>query len=53
MPAAYEAMRDEFARKGMDYDAAQAKAAAIYNATHNAEPVTAKDAIVKKLKGEG
>lgn len=52
MPAAYEAMRDSFAAKGMNYDAAQAKAAAIYNSTHKSAPVTAKDALVKKLKGE-
>lgn len=32
MPARYEAMRDKFA-KSMDYDAAQKKAARIYNAT--------------------
>lgn len=39
MPKAYEAMRDKFS-KTMDYDKAQAKAAAIYNAKHKDNPVT-------------
>lgn len=47
MPKAYEAMRDKFAKenraKGMPpkqaYDAAQSKAAAIYNARHKGAPV--------------
>lgn len=41
MPKAYEAMRDKFAAGGLDYDKAQAKAAAIYNAKHKDDPVTA------------
>lgn len=40
MPKAYESMRDKFA-KSMDYDKAQAKAAAIYNSKHKDDPVTA------------
>lgn len=44
MPKAYEAMRDKFAKgAAVDspaYDAAQAKAAAIYNSTHKSNPVT-------------
>jgi len=39
MPAAYESMRDKFA-KSMSYDAAQSKAAAIYNSKHKENPVT-------------
>jgi len=39
MPRAYESMRDKFA-KSMDYDTAQAKAAAIYNSKHADNPVT-------------
>lgn len=39
MPKQYEAMRDKFA-KTMDYDKAQAKAAAIYNSRHPGAPVT-------------
>jgi|GEM_PF-1617838 len=41
MPAAYEAMRDKFAQS-MGYDAAQGKAARIYNAKHPGAPVTGK-----------
>lgn len=33
-------MRDKFAAGGMDYDKAQAKAAAIYNSKHKDDPVT-------------
>lgn len=40
MPKAYESMRDKFAGEGMSYDAAQAKAARIYNAKHPNAPVT-------------
>ncbi len=40
MPRQYVAMRDSFAEQGMDYDKAQAKAAAIYNAKHPGAPVT-------------
>ena len=40
MPRVYEAMRDKFASGGLDYDKAQAKAAAIYNAKHKDSPVT-------------
>jgi hypothetical protein len=38
MPYAYERMRDKFA-KSMDYDAAQGKAARIYNSQHPSSPV--------------
>lgn len=38
MPKQYEAMRDKFA-KSMSYDAAQTKAAKIYNARHPGAPV--------------
>lgn len=41
MPKAYTAMRDKFAAEGMSYDAAQSKAARIYNAKHKGNPVTA------------
>lgn len=40
MPKQYEAMRDKLAAGGMNYDAAQSKAAAIYNAKHPKAPVT-------------
>ncbi len=40
MPAQYEAIRDELAAKGMDYDKAQEHAARIYNARHPKAPVT-------------
>jgi len=40
MPRQYVAMRDKFAEQGMSYDAAQAKAARIYNAKHPGAPVT-------------
>ena len=39
MPRAYVAMRDKFARE-MGYDAAQAKAARIYNSQHPDNPVS-------------
>ena len=42
MPAQYEAIRDKLAAKGMDYDQAQAHAAAIYNSKHPGAPVTGK-----------
>lgn len=42
MPRQYEAMRDKFAKDGMDYDKAQEKAARIYNAKHKDAPVTGK-----------
>ena len=41
MPRQYESMRDKFAQE-MDYDKAQAKAAAIYNSKHKDAPVTGK-----------
>jgi len=41
MPKAYEAMRDKFAQS-MSYDAAQGKAARIYNSKHKSAPVTGK-----------
>ena len=40
MPKQYEAIRDQFVRKGMDYDEAQTRAAKIYNAKHPDKPVT-------------
>lgn len=45
MPKQYEAMRDAFMGKGMSKDAAQAKAAAIYNSKHPGHPVTGKHKI--------
>lgn len=39
MPRQYEAMRDRFIAEGMSRDAAQAKAARIYNAAHPDAPV--------------
>lgn len=42
MPKAYEKMRDKFIREGMSKDAAQAKAARIYNAQNPNNPVTGK-----------
>lgn len=41
MPRQYEAIRDKFAAKGMDYDQAQSHAAAIYNAAHPSMPMSA------------
>lgn len=38
MPRGYEKMRDKFA-KTMSYDAAQGKAARIWNASHPGNPV--------------
>jgi hypothetical protein len=48
MPKAYEEMRDKFMRQGMSKDAAQAKAAAIYNAKHPDRPVTGKHKTKRK-----
>jgi hypothetical protein len=42
MPAQYEAIRDKLAAHGMNYDKAQAHAAAIYNSKHPGHPVTGK-----------
>lgn len=42
MPRAYEKMRDKFVRDGLGYDAAQEKAARIYNSKHKDAPVTGK-----------
>jgi hypothetical protein len=46
MPKAYESMRDKFAKgapkDSPEYDAAQSKAAAIYNSKHKDSPVTGK-----------
>jgi hypothetical protein len=57
MPKAYEAMRDKFAKgAAVDspaYDAAQSKAAAMYNAKHKQNPVTGNDgakALRKRMK---
>jgi hypothetical protein len=40
VPAQYTAIRDKMEAQGMDEDAAQSHAAAIYNATHKSAPVT-------------
>jgi len=40
MPRQYEAMRDHFRTQGLSEDAAQSKAAAIYNARHPARPMS-------------
>lgn len=53
MPKQYEAMRDKFASEGMDYDAAQGKAAAIYNSKHPGAPVTGKSEGKKPKGGKG
>lgn len=46
MPKAYESMRDKFAKGAKvdspAYNAAQSKAAAIYNSMHPKKPVTGK-----------
>lgn len=56
MPKVYEAMRDKFAQT-MSYDAAQSKAAAIYNSKHPNAPMGAehakRKALVDALRGEG
>jgi hypothetical protein len=59
MPVQYEHIRDSYAAKGMDYDKAQAIAAATYNKQHPGRPMSAahpegspnKDALVRHLKG--
>jgi len=38
MPRQYEAIRDKAVSEGMSYDAAQSKAAAIYNAMRKKHP---------------
>ena len=54
MPAAYEAMRDKFAkgapRGSKRFKRAQSKAAAIYNSSHPDNPVTGKHR--KGIKGK-
>ena len=42
MPKAYEAMRDKFIKEGLSKNAAQEKAAKIYNSKHPKAPVTGK-----------
>lgn len=42
MPAMYEAIRDKAVKGGMSYDAAQAKAARIYNWMRKKHPKMAK-----------
>lgn len=42
MPAGYVKMRDALMRKGMSKNAAQAKAARIWNAKHPDNPVSGK-----------
>jgi len=53
MPKPYESMRDEFAEgapvDSPKYDAAQSKAAAIYNSKHKKHPVTGKHKKKAKL----
>lgn len=49
MPKQYEAMRDKFVKEGMDYDEAQSKAAAIYNAKHKSAPVGSHEGKKSKL----
>lgn len=58
MPRAYEAMRDKFAEgapvDSPKYNAAQSKAAAIYNAKHKKRPVTGKsDTVATKARAVG
>jgi len=54
MPRHYEKMRDKFAKGASEdspeYDAAQSKAAAIYNSKHKKNPVTGKDSKKKSKK---
>ena len=50
MPLAYERMRDKFA-KTIGYDAAQSKAAAIYNSKHPKNPVGHRKELVRVLRG--
>lgn len=54
MPAMYEKLRDKFAKGAPEdspkYDAAQSKAAAIYNAKHKGKPVTGKSDKKKSKK---
>jgi hypothetical protein len=50
MPYAYERMRDKFAQT-MGYDAAQGKAARIYNSQHPNNPVTRYSDRKKKKPG--
>lgn len=54
MPKAYESMRDKFAKgapeDSPEYNAAQSKAAAIYNSKHKKNPVTGKKKMMKKKK---
>lgn len=40
MPKQYEAIRNKFAAKGMDYDEAQKHAAMIYNSQHPSMPMS-------------
>lgn len=42
MPAQYEAIRDKAVKQGMTYNAAQTKAAKIYNWMRNKHPSMAK-----------
>ena len=42
MPRQYEAMRDKFIKEGLSKNAAQEKAAKIYNSRHPKAPVTGK-----------
>jgi hypothetical protein len=54
MPKAYESMRNKFAKGAAkdspEYDAAQSKAAAIYNAKHKDSPMTGKKKSKKKKR---
>jgi len=53
MPKGYEHMRDKFMQEGMSEDAAQAKAARIWNAEHPGNPVTGKHRGKKKTMSSG
>lgn len=56
MPKAYESMRDKFAKGAAkdspEYDAAQSKAAAIYNSKHKSKPVVGKKKSKKRKKSK-
>ena len=60
MPKQYEAVRDRFAAKGMDYDEAQMHAAKIYNAKHPMRPMSGshdgkmhrRAAMLEQMKGK-
>ena len=63
MPRQYEAIRNRFARQGLDYDEAQTHAAKIYNAAHLGRPMSAayegmkrkarRHALLRQMRGHG